>query len=308
MFPVRKTIRVVSVVSVLLYLAVGIFILNAGLSFEMLLNATMTANFIFLTYPLSQESPVPSLISAAVVMLVSVAFSLRGVPAAIPSVPLVCVYLAFRTKERASEMKRLFRNDVPWFYMESCSGFVVTVAVFSLGVWYGTGFFLPLAVVSVLMLIVQYYCAFTGHLVVLSRTREDTLKNLIKGDLRSVAAASCYDDTRMNVLYAKVISYMEEKKPYLQEDFSLGEFSRILFTNKSYLSRVINYYSGRNFKQFINYYRVMYSVDLIKKDPRLTVMELASMSGFHSVVTYNVAFRINMNDTPGSYSKCLPRD
>ena len=134
------------------------------------------------------------------------------------------------------------------------------------------------------------------------------MKNAIKGDLRTSAAVNPVSDPRAEALYSRVVEYMDTRKPYLQEDFNLSMFAKCLFTNRTYLSHVINRYSGRNFKQFVNYYRVKYSVDLIRKDPHLSVMELASMSGFHSVVTFNMAFRANMNDTPGAFSRCCPRD
>ena len=307
-FPVRKTIRVASLFCAPLFLSISVFLLHEAFSADLLLDSFLMSDMLYLTYPLSYESPVPSLLSAAALLVLAAGLSLLGIPPVTTAALVICGYLSYRMRERVIGIRRLFRNDVPWLYMETCCRFMDIVAVLSLCLWRGVGGVWILLGLAVALFLMQHYYAYTGHLFIMGRSKEEMLRNLIKGDLRSVAAAAYSDDARMNALYAKVVSYMEERKPYLQENFSLEEFSRILFTNKTYLSRVINHYSGRNFKQFINYYRVQYSVELIKKDPRLTVMELASMSGFHSVVTYNVAFRINMNDTPGSYSKCLIRD
>lgn len=107
----------------------------------------------------------------------------------------------------------------------------------------------------------------------------------------------------MSGMYARIVRYMEDRKPFLDDDFCIFDLAKSVYSNRTYISKVINYYSGRNFKQFVNYFRVKYSVELMKKDLRLSVMELATMSGFHSVVTYNLAFRLNMDDTPANYKK-----
>ena len=63
--------------------------------------------------------------------------------------------------------------------------------------------------------------------------------------------------------------------------------------------------SGKNFRQFINSYRIRYSVELMKKNPRLRMDEVATMSGFHSTVTFTMAFKANMGETPGEYAQRL---
>ena len=96
---------------------------------------------------------------------------------------------------------------------------------------------------------------------------------------------------------------MTEKKPFLVTSFTLGDLASALYTNRVYLSRTINHYSGRNFRQYVNYYRVMYSMELFRKNMGLHIGELAEMSGFHTSTTYAQAFRIVMGKTPSSW--CL---
>ena len=92
--------------------------------------------------------------------------------------------------------------------------------------------------------------------------------------------------------------YMNEKKPFLDPDFHMEDMAEEMYSNKLYLSRTINILSGRNFRQFINYHRIQYAISLFKKDPRLKVSEVATMSGFHSSVSFNMAFKVNMGKTP----------
>jgi len=103
------------------------------------------------------------------------------------------------------------------------------------------------------------------------------------------------------ILYKRVVDFMEERRPYLSCDYSMEDMSRDLFTNKCYLSRMINSCIGMTFPQFMNSYRVMYAMELFKKDPQLRVPELASLSGFRNKVTFNSAFRSFNHLTPGEW-------
>ena len=93
---------------------------------------------------------------------------------------------------------------------------------------------------------------------------------------------------------------MADRKPFLVESFSLGDLANVLFTNKVYLSKTINYYSGKNFRSYINYYRVMYAMELFRKNKSLTVSELGALAGFHSGTTFNQAFKAVMQESPST--------
>ena len=102
-------------------------------------------------------------------------------------------------------------------------------------------------------------------------------------------------------LYDRCCRYMAERKPFLVESFSLNDFANALFTNKVYLSKTINYYSGKNFRSFVNYYRVMYAMELFRRNKALTVSELGSLAGFHSSTTFNTAFKAVMKESPSTW-------
>ena len=102
-------------------------------------------------------------------------------------------------------------------------------------------------------------------------------------------------------LYDRCCRYMADRKPFLVESFSLGDLANVLFTNKVYLSKTINYYSGKNFRSYINYYRVMYAMELFRRNKSLTVSELGSLAGFHSGTTFNQAFKAVMQESPSTW-------
>ena len=111
------------------------------------------------------------------------------------------------------------------------------------------------------------------------------------------------DDEQYKDIYERVVAYFEESKPFLNGDLTINDVVKVVFTNKLYISRAISQYTGRNFCQFVNYYRVTYSVQLFRNNPDLKIVELANASGFNSVVSFNMAFRLYMNENPSDWCR-----
>ena len=99
-------------------------------------------------------------------------------------------------------------------------------------------------------------------------------------------------------VFQRVVRYMEEKHPFLDDSLNLEQISKAVFSNKVYVSKNINYYSGRNVRQFVNWYRIRYATDLLKADPHLKMEDVSVLSGFHSTVSFNMAFRLFEGKTP----------
>lgn len=110
---------------------------------------------------------------------------------------------------------------------------------------------------------------------------------------------------RMDLLFQRVENYMRQARPYLDDNFTLTGLAAEMMTNKGMLSKTINDKSGMNFCKYVNNYRIRYAVSLMQKDRRLKVAELSLMSGFHSVASFNMAFKLFMNDTPSEYMRTL---
>ena len=102
-------------------------------------------------------------------------------------------------------------------------------------------------------------------------------------------------------LYYRCCKFMELHKPFLVDGFSLEDLSMAMLTNKLYLSQTINNCSGRNFHSYVNCYRVMYAMELYKKNNRLRVCDLSNLSGFHTPVTFNMAFKLFMDESPSTW-------
>jgi len=151
--------------------------------------------------------------------------------------------------------------------------------------------------IAVLALVAVVYLYLRLH-------RNETLAGTVRNEQpRPVAPepgpSSDYEMMAIDqLLYDKVCRYMTEHRPFLVESFSLQDLAGAVFTNKTYLSRTINRFSGKNFRQYVNYYRVMYAMDLFRNNMSLRVSEMAELSGFHSPTSFFQSFRKVMGVAP----------
>lgn len=228
-----------------------------------------------------------------------------------PMFLFVLVYFFRLTYKRFSAIRAMFRNTAVWHNVEEYARFIYSMIYLVAGVMllsaiYAVGHLGDvLSVVTALLYMalyaVLYLRAMTGRTFIIPSDTEERIKDIIKGNLRSSYAEKVDDDRKMNNLYRRVVMYMEEKRPYLDQTFDMSSLADRMFTNKLYLSKTINILSGRNFRQFVNFYRVRRAIELLKTDPRLKMGEVSEMSGFHSSVSFNMSFKVNTGKTPSEW-------
>jgi len=108
---------------------------------------------------------------------------------------------------------------------------------------------------------------------------------------------------RMVELEGIVRKHLEEKRPFLQLGYSLRTFSDETHVPLHVLSAFINTYYKMNFNDFINEYRVLYSIDkLLKKEWKYKKLEtIAEESGFNNRNTFTSAFKKVMGINPSEF-------
>lgn len=122
-------------------------------------------------------------------------------------------------------------------------------------------------------------------------------------DRKDNMARSLNDKLRGEDLYERLIIYFNQKKPYLRQNLKIKEVALYLYSNKTYLSRIINDKHNLNFNQFVNYYRIEEVKRLFMEDPSLNIQELCTRSGFGSMATFSIAFRYYLGNTPADWCK-----
>mgnify|MGYP002623088920 FL=1 len=308
-------IRVLSLFTLLLLCIMEALPGNSGTGFRPLCANLIAACGILMLHPLSYEESTKSLRYAILLSLLSVAAALSGVfpgnECLMLTLVTVFVWVAYcisRSRDKYNNVRMLFRLDFVWCAVEDYSRlfYLLVLCALSVSALTACRFEGPSWLFFIhLLLLLSFYSAmyvrvYKGRSFVMSPDKEAALKEMIKGNLRTIPEAG-EPDEHMNSIYGKVLRYMDSKKPYLQESFTIEDLADAVFTNKVYLSKTINYFSGRNYRQFINYYRVNHAKALMQKDRHLKVVEIAMMSGFHSVVTFNMAFKLFTNMTPTAY-------
>ena len=140
-------------------------------------------------------------------------------------------------------------------------------------------------------------------LFVVCRENERLIIESMKISTAESSAAANREKAVYKDLYDRLVAYFEAEKPFLRGDLTINDVVEKVFSNKLYISRAISHYTGRNFCQFVNYYRVMYSVDCFRQNTDLKVSELWSLCGFNSIVSYNMAFRLFMGENPSDWCR-----
>ena len=110
-------------------------------------------------------------------------------------------------------------------------------------------------------------------------------------------------DDQYKLIFDRVVDYFETDLPFLRGDLVIEDLVKVVYANKLYISRAISRCAGRNFCQFVNYYRVRHSVEVFKKNPDLKVTELAGQCGFNSVVSFTMAFKLYMKENPSEWMR-----
>ena len=104
-------------------------------------------------------------------------------------------------------------------------------------------------------------------------------------------------------IYARIENYFQTAKPYLEGNVSICEVAQRLYTNKQYVSVAVKRFSGLNFCQYVNRYRIRYAMELFRGNRTLRMSELAQLSGFNSVTSFNISFRYFMDQPPGDWCR-----
>jgi len=112
-------------------------------------------------------------------------------------------------------------------------------------------------------------------------------------------------DERIHQIDDVVTRFLDEKKPFLQQRYSLKDLAEDTHIPLHQLSAYINKHCGKNFNDFINEYRVQYCKEKILNDEcRNKKLEaVAEESGFNNRNTFAIAFKKVTGINPSQFLK-----
>ena len=113
-----------------------------------------------------------------------------------------------------------------------------------------------------------------------------------------------FDDSSIE-LYNKFIELLDKKQIYLDPDLSLTSIAGQLGTGFNKLSKLINYFSGNNYSDLINQYRIKHAQKLLSdsKYSKYSIAGIAEMSGYKTRAAFNLSFKKITGLTPSYYQK-----
>lgn len=264
---------------------------------------------IYIAYPLTRDESSQSVRFCAVCSLFFVCAGLllgdigtEEFLFLIPGAVFTMLYMAGSLVGKYKEPAAIFRKDAAWCCAEEDSrsfySWIILASVLVL-MAFRNGYVQSAMAVSLLVLnIILHMRAYTGRTLLIGRKKERRIQTLLLSNGHYSDVVPEVDNAILTRSYRRIEQFIKDHKPYLDDQFTLEKMSDMLKLNKVYISRAINKFSGKNFRQYINWHRVLYSVELMRADPWLKVIELAFMSGFHSQVTYNMCFKLFMDETP----------
>lgn len=107
--------------------------------------------------------------------------------------------------------------------------------------------------------------------------------------LNEVPLVPSEGESKSNLLLHRILFYVSE---HYRENITLEGMARALGYESHYISRCFHTHLAKNFKQFVNEYRINYAKHLIASSGGLmTMTEIAFASGFQSVRNFNRVYR-----------------
>jgi len=162
---------------------------------------------------------------------------------------------------------------------------------------------------------ISYYKKNKLYLQIVKRNKEaikreaslkeqvDELRSKISKEfLTEKYSVSSMSEEKEIKLYEDLTTLMRNEHIYKQNDLTKEKLATLLNTNRTYLSQVINKYSGLSFTHFINSFRIEDAIHILS-DPNnnIPLKALSTDIGFNSATTFYTAFQSSVGMTPSLY-------
>lgn len=139
----------------------------------------------------------------------------------------------------------------------------------------------------------MYTALVKKHQELLKKQKEDKDYATLKADSKEKMETD---------LFRKIEALMENDRIYRNPDISLDSLSEMLGTNRTYISNVINKYSGMSFSSYINAFRIKEATEIISDPSKDVVLKvLYSSIGYNSISSFYRAFQKETGCTPMVY-------
>ena len=197
-------------------------------------------------------------------------------------------------------------------YIEWLSIFTYWAVIFGVGC--GLLTFLPDEYVFIWILSsIPFYCylfySYQNYLLFYEQ-----VENAFEQDIQSEEELLTNSETEHEIVSEKEVpkSYTEfiervdnwiKTDGYVQQGLTIKELSKILYTNRTYLSAYIKTTYKMTFREWITSLRLEYAKNILKEHPEINIQKLAESSGFLSRSNFIKLFSEKEGCTPAKWKK-----
>lgn len=164
--------------------------------------------------------------------------------------------------------------------------------------------YITIFVMVLSILYLGYYGSSQSQILLPAHLIERSGKSKNKTITHSLANASTNEVQQLKQSLEQIL---QEEKPYLNEELTLGALAKMLPTTDKKLSALLNHELNTNFYDLINHYRVE-AVKAKMKDSNFehyTLLAIAFECGFKSKTSFNRIFKKETGLSPSAYKKQL---
>ena len=152
--------------------------------------------------------------------------------------------------------------------------------------------------------------AYLETLVKTNIETEPPMEISVEGDnekSKIYSSSRISEDLKKDILQ-KILSVMEDPEKFCDSDFSLERLATLVGSNSRYVSQIINETYNKNFRSFLNEYRVKEAsirLDDKEKYGNYTMKAIGESLGYKSQANFIESFRKITGVTPSIYLKLL---
>ncbi len=180
--------------------------------------------------------------------------------------------------------------------------------------WFHIALEIQLVLVSIIMLMAISLTAYYGlrnpmlfETITETPTVEQTLAISILAPETKKDIKRTLKEEDIEPYLEKIKRIVEENKLFLDSDLTPSILAQKVGMPVYKLTLALNKGAGRNFNEFLNYYRINYAKDLLS-DPqnmKLTIYAIALESGFSSEAPFYSAFKKYVGTSPSAYRQVV---
>ncbi len=209
----------------------------------------------------------------------------------------VYAYFVHRTirkgNEELSPKTRLWQKNIYGIHVSYVFVYIMYGSFIIVGKNSGFLFHAPIVLMSVMVLYIGYAAnvqpdVFSGLYAYTNRLFPKYVKSGLTESL-SQDLKKCLQDL------------FDDQKLYRRNDLNLDMVAEKLDTTRHNASQLINEHFEMSFHEFVNSYRIKEAKELLEKESKSNIIDIAYEVGYNNKVSFNKAFKKDTNLTPSQY-------